>query len=60
MLSTDDHTQYNRYDVGMTSMFVQEALSLAKLAVVAGRPQAMVDMLNARAKAMGQKIADNL
>jgi hypothetical protein len=48
------------YDVGMTSMFVQEAFSLAKLAPVAGRPQSMADMLNARGKSMGQKIADNL
>ena len=48
------------YDVGMTSMWVQEAFALAKLAVVAGRPQSLADMLNARGKAMAQKISDNL
>ena len=29
------------YDVGMTSMFVQEAFSLAELAQVIGRPQSL-------------------
>ena len=48
------------YDVGMTSMWVQEAFALAELAQVIGRPQALSDMLNARGKAMAQKISDNL
>ena len=48
------------YDVGMTSMFVQEAFSLAELAPIAKRPQSLADMLTARGKAMAQKISDHL
>lgn len=48
------------YDVGMTSMWVQEAFSLAKLAQVIGRPPALAEMLTARGKAMAQKISDHL
>lgn len=45
------------YDVGMTSMFVQEALSLSELAKVIGRPQSLSDMLTARGQAMAKKIS---
>ena len=48
------------YDVGMTSMWVQEAFSLAELAIMIGRPQALADMLTARGKSMAQKISENL
>ena len=48
------------YDVGMTSMWVQEAFALAELAAVAGRPQSLADMLTARGKAMAAKISANL
>lgn len=48
------------YDVGMTSLFAQEAFALAELAPLAGQPPSMVALLNARGKAMAQLIADHL
>jgi putative isomerase len=51
--------QMTLYDVGMASMFVQEAESLARLAPVAGRPE-MVAPLKARAKAQRDLIAEHL
>merc|ERR1712151_1470709 len=41
------------YDVGMSSMFVQEAFSLAELAQIIGRPSAVVKNLTARGNDMG-------
>ena len=48
------------YDVGMSSLFAQEAFALAELAPYAGRPQSLVDQLNARGKAMAAKISAHL
>lgn len=48
------------YDVGMSSLFVQEAYALAELAPHAGKPQSTVDELNARGKAMADKISAHL
>merc|ERR1712226_570096 len=48
------------YDVGMTSMFVQEAFALADMATLAGKSQSMADMLTARAQDMAAKVANNL
>lgn len=47
-------------DVGMTSMFVQEAFALAELAQVIGKPQSLSDMLTKRGADMAQKITDHL
>ena len=44
------------YDVGMTSMFVQEAFALAELAQLIGEPQALTDMLTKRGTDMAQLI----
>ena len=46
------------YDVGMSSMFVQEAYSLAELADAIGRSEG--EMLRARGDAMAKKIASEL
>jgi hypothetical protein len=48
------------YDVGMSSLVVQEALALATLAPLIGRPEQVVSVLAARAKAMSLKIAAHL
>ena len=48
------------YDVGMSSLFVQEAFALAELAPHAGRPQSLVDELNARGQSMAAKISAHL
>jgi len=42
------------YDVGMTSMWVQEAFALAELARLIGRPTELSAMLDARAKAVSE------
>ena len=46
------------YDVGMSSMFVQEAYSLAELADAIGRTEGA--MLRARGDAMANKVASEL
>ena len=48
------------YDVGMSSLFVQEAYSLAELATAIGRDAALVEMLLARGDAMRDKIGTEL
>lgn len=48
------------YDVGMSSMFVQEAASLADLARIIGRGDGVVKRLEARAEDMRQRVAANL
>lgn len=48
------------YDVGMSSLFVQEAYALAELAPHAGRPQSLVNELNARGQSMAAKISVHL
>jgi len=48
------------YDVGMSSMFVQEAASLAALAKAIGRPDAEAKRLSDRAEAMRRLISENL
>lgn len=48
------------YDVGMASMFTQEAKSLAALATIIGRPSEQVKMLTERADSMRKLIAANL
>ena len=44
------------YDVGMTSMWVQEAFALADLARLIGRPKVLSDMLDARGKAVTRAV----
>lgn len=48
------------YDVGMTSMFVQEAFALAELAQLIGQPKSLSDMLTKRGTDMAQKISEHL
>ena len=48
------------YDVGMTSMFVQEAFALAELAQLIGEPKALSDMLTKRGTDMADKISAHL
>ena len=48
------------YDVGMSSLFVQEAYSLAELAIAIGRDSSLVEMLRARGDAMRDKISAEL
>jgi putative isomerase len=52
--------QMTLYDVGMESMFVQEAEALAALAPIAGKAQAVADKLAARAASHRQKMAEQL
>ena len=44
------------YDVGMTSMFVQEAFALAELAQLNDEPEALTDMPTKRGTDMAQLI----
>ena len=46
------------YDVGMTSMWVQEAFALAELARLIGRPTELSAMLDARGKAVGGRMRE--
>lgn len=48
------------YDVGMSSMFVQESACLAKLARIIGRSQELVSSLEDRASDMRDRISANL
>lgn len=48
------------YDVGMASMFVQEAEALAKLAPVAGKSASLSSMLSERARAQRELIQTHL
>ena len=48
------------YDVGMTSLFIQEAYSLAELAKIIGRPTELIKMLQRRGDRMKAKLIDNL
>lgn len=59
-LFDDESALMQLYDVGMSSMFVQEAYSLAELAAVIGRKPELVNMLRARGDAMRDKIASHL
>jgi hypothetical protein len=50
----------NLYDVGMSSLFAQEAFALAELAPLADKPSSMADLLNARGKVAAAKISEHL
>jgi putative isomerase len=56
----DRYHVMNLYDVGMSSLFAQEAYSLAELAEAIGKDAKLVAMLRARGDAMRDKIRSEL